>query len=95
MTSPITVFKNAFDPMNQSHVVWLKKMTDIADTMKDLSQQFSLMKEVNVNPMNVKLDERDALSWVEIHFVLAMKYARAVLNSQAVVPASGLTPISE
>lgn len=81
--------------MNQSHVVWLKKMTDIADTMKDLSQQFSLMKEVNVNPMNVKLDERDALSWVEIHFVLAMKYARAVLNSQAVVPASGLTPISE
>lgn len=95
MTSPITLFKNAFDPMNQSHVVWLKKMTDLADSMKDLSQQFSLVKEINTNPMNVTLNERDALAWVEIHFVLAMKYTRAVLNSQAVVPASGLSPITE
>lgn len=95
MNSPITVFKNAFDPMNQSHVIWLKKMTDVADKLMDLNHRFSLVKEINTNPMNVKLGDQDALMWVEIHFVLAMKYARAVLNSQAVVPASGLSPVIE
>ena len=52
--------------------------------------------------MGVKLDNRDALMWVEIHFGVAMKYARAVLNGEAVIPATGrvanaseLTPVTE
>jgi hypothetical protein len=52
--------------------------------------------------MGVKLDNRDALMWVEIHFGIAMKYARAVLNGDAVIPATGrvantsdLTPVTE
>jgi hypothetical protein len=52
--------------------------------------------------MGVKLDNRDALMWVEIHFGVAMKYTRAVLNGEAVIPATGrvanasdLTPVAE
>jgi hypothetical protein len=40
--------------------------------------------------------------WVEIHFGIAMKYTRAVLNGDAVIPvtgsvanATGLTPVAE
>jgi hypothetical protein len=52
--------------------------------------------------MGVKLDSRDALMWVEIHFGIAMKYTRSVLNGEAVIPATGraasvsdLTPVAE
>ena len=100
MASP---FIKAFDPMKQSHVAWLKKMTDIAETMGDPKRHIALMVEVNSNPMGVKLDHRDALMWPEIHFGVAMKYTKAVLNSQAIIPATGraadstvgLTPITE
>lgn len=98
MTST-SVFINAFDPKQKSHVIWLKKMTDLADSMGDPKKHMSLVAEVNSNPMGVKLDNRDALMWVEIHFGVAMKYTRAVLNGNAVVPMTGrpsdLTPVSE
>lgn len=101
MTST-SVFIKAFDPRQKSHVVWLKKMTDIADAMGDPKLHMSLVAEINSNPMGVKLDNRDALMWVEIHFGIAMKYARAVLNGEAIIPATGrianaseLTPVSE
>lgn len=77
-------------------------MTDIADTLGDPKRHHALVIEINSNPMGVKLDNRDALMWVEIHFGVAMKYARAVLNGEAVIPATGrvanaseLTPVTE
>jgi len=95
-------FINAFDPKQKSHVMWLKKMTDIADTLGDPRRHQALVTEINSNPMGVKLDNRDALMWVEIHFGVAMKYARAVLNGEAIIPATGrvanasdLTPVAE
>lgn len=96
-------FIRAFDPMKQSHVAWLKKMTDIAESMGDPNKHLALVREINSNPMGVQLDNRDALMWPEIHFGIAMKYTKAVLNSQAIIPAtgraasstSGLTPVQE
>jgi hypothetical protein len=77
-------------------------MTDIADTLGDPRRHQALVTEINSNPMGVKLDNRDALMWVEIHFGIAMKYARAVLSGEAVIPATGrvanvsdLTPVTE
>ena len=98
-----STFIRAFDPMKQSHVAWLKKMTDIAEVMGDPHRHTALVNEINSNPMGVKLDNRDALMWPEIHFGVAMKYTKAVLNSQAIIPAtgraasttSGLTPVTE
>ena len=97
-----SIFIKAFEPTQKSHVVWLKKLTDIADTLGDPSRHQALVTEINSNPMGVKLDNRDALMWVEIHFGIAMKYTRAVLNGDAVIPATGrvantsdLTPVLE
>ena len=103
MTSPVSQFIKAFDPMKQSHVSWLKKMTDIAESMGDPNRHLALVTEINSNPMGIQLKHQDALMWVEIHFGIAMKYAKAVLNSQAIIPATGraatstvgLTPVSE
>ena len=87
--SAVSKFIKAFDPMKQSHVSWLKKMTDIAETLGDPNRQQQLVLEVNSNPMGVELDNRDALMWVEIHFGIAMKYTKAVLNAEAIIPATG------
>jgi hypothetical protein len=100
MASP---FIKAFDPMVQSHVAWLKKMTDIAESIGDPKRHLALVNEINSNPMGVQLKNQDALMWPEIHFGVAMKYAKAVLNSQAIIPATGraatsttgLTPLAE
>ena len=84
----VSVFVKAFDPLNKAHVQWLKKMNDIAETLGDPTRHQTLVAEINTNPMKVKLDHRDALSWVEIHFGVAMKYTKAVLKGEAIVPMS-------
>ena len=98
----LSTFIKAFDPAKKDHVVWLKKMTDMAETLGDPKRHQSLVVEINSNPLGVKLDHRDALMWVEIHFGIAMKYTKAVLKGEAVIPATGrvastsdLTPVAE
>ena len=100
MSTIVSKFITAFDPMKRSHVSWLKKMTEIAETLADPNLHRHLVREVNSNPFGVKLDDRDALMWVEIHFGIAMKYTKGVLNSKAIIPAigqiaSGLTAVTE
>jgi hypothetical protein len=76
-------FVDAFDPREQTHVSWLQKMLSIKldpDVMVDLS------KEVNTNPMKIKISEIDALDWPHISFVLCAKYSKAVLCGEAIVP---------
>jgi len=87
--SALSTFIKAFDPAKKDHVVWLKKMTDMAETLGDPKRHQSLVAEINSNPLGVKLDHRDALMWVEIHFGIAMKYTKAVLKGEAVIPATG------
>lgn len=79
-------FIQAFDPSNKSHVMWFKHMTDLAQEMGDPTKHISLVAEVNLNPMKVELDHRDALDWFHIHFVLCGAYAQAVLRGKAYIP---------
>ena len=58
----------------------------MAETMGDMTKQLNIVHQVNSNPMNIKLDTRDALDWPNIHFVLCASYAKAVLNKKAWLP---------
>jgi len=79
-------FITAFDPQNQSHVKWLSRMIDVAETMGDPSRDSNLIKEINKNPMGVKLEQIEALEWPHIHFCICAMYAKAVLRKKAFVP---------
>jgi hypothetical protein len=85
MTST-AAFLKAFDPSNEKHVQWFKKMTELAETMADPSQAIHLNSEINLNPMKVNLDQKDTLDWFHIHFCLCAAYAKAVLKGKAWVP---------
>ena len=86
MATITSKFLTKFDPADKSHVAWFKRMCDIGDQMGDPKSQITLVAEINLNPMKVELDHREALEWVHVHFCLGMKYARAVVNRQAWVP---------
>lgn len=86
-TSVTAQFIKAFDAKDQTHVEWLGRMFDLAESMTDPTVQIKLVEHVNSNPMKVKLDKRDALDWPHIHFVLCGVYAKAVLRKSAWVPA--------
>lgn len=79
-------FIKAFEPMNQSHVIWLSRMIDVAENMNDPNKPLRLVDEINKNPMKIKLDTTDALEWPHIHFCLCGVYAKAVLRKKAWVP---------
>lgn len=90
--SVTTRFITAFDSQNQSHVKWLSRMIDIAETMADPNQKLTLLDEINMNPMKVKLDKIEALEWPHIHFCLCAMYAKAVLRHRAYVPDGRKSP---
>jgi hypothetical protein len=77
-------FIKAFEPKNQSHVEWLSRMIDVAETMNDPNKPIMLVEEINKNPL--KLDTIEALEWPHIHFCLCGVYAKAVLRKRAWVP---------
>jgi len=79
-------FIKAFDPKSEVHVAWLSQMNDMAEKMGDPKAHISLVEKVNVNPMNMKLEQRDALDWPNIHFVLLATYAKAVMKGKAFIP---------
>jgi hypothetical protein len=79
-------FVAAFDPANIAHVDWFKKMTDYASNLHDPNASHNLVAMINANPMNVKIEDRDALDWFHIHFVLCATYAKAVLKGVAHIP---------
>jgi hypothetical protein len=81
-------FLSKFDPKNSEHVLWFKRMCEVGDKMGNAKGQIMLVGEINMNPMKIEIDHRDALQWVEIHFCLAMKYSKAVVNCEAWVPPS-------
>ena len=84
MESPTaSAFVHAFNPMEKTHVLWLRKMNREMDKM-DLSAKLNLDELVNSNPMGAKMT--NGLDWVFIHFSLAMAYTKAVLEGRAWVP---------
>ena len=85
-------FIKAFVPSNESHVKWLQKMTIMADTLGDAQKHQQLVREIQSNPMGVKVNEVEALDWPHIHFVIAMAYSKAVLSGKAYIP---MAPVAE
>lgn len=81
-----STFVTAFDCASQEHVSWLSKMIDFAEMLGDPEKHIDLVREVNKNPMRIKLDPKDALDWPHIHFCLCAVYAKAVLRKKAWVP---------
>jgi hypothetical protein len=80
-------FVQAFDCKNEVHVNWLSRMMDVAESMSDPTAHIKLVEEVNKNPMEIVLGQRDALDWAHIHFCLCAVYAKAVLRKKAFIPA--------
>lgn len=79
-------FVKAFDSQNQSHVIWLSRMIDIAEKMGDPTKDVGLVNEINANPMKIKIESIEALEWPHIHFCLCGVYAKAVLRKNAWLP---------
>lgn len=86
MATVTSQFIKAFKPDNEKHVRWLGRMFDLAETMADPNSRVDILSETNKNPMGVKLEQREALDWAHIHFVLSAKYAQAVWRGQAWIP---------
>jgi hypothetical protein len=76
-------FVHAFNPSEPEHVLWLKQMNTIMDTMTS-NTRVDLVKMANTNPMGVKMT--NPLDWVFVHFSLAVAYTKAIFKGTAWVP---------
>lgn len=67
-------------------VKWLRYMSTIMINKMNDGKKFNLQHEINNNPMGVKISNDKVLDWAEIHFMLSMKYSKAVLSGEAWTP---------
>lgn len=87
MSATITSrFVDAFDPSSVSHVAWLGKFFTFAETLG--AKRGNIDEFINSNPMGITVKQEEMLEWVQIHFMLGMKYSQAVLKQKAYVPRS-------
>jgi hypothetical protein len=80
-------FVKVFDPASAAHVKWFAHMIELAENLSP-EKAITLVAEINLNPMKVEIDHRDALDWPHIHFCLCAVYAKAALKGQAFIPHS-------
>lgn len=73
-------FSSAFDSKNKEHVMWFKNLH--VSTIEERSVD----KVLDANPFGIKVSKKECLEWVNIQFILAMKYATSVLDGRAWVP---------
>ena len=79
-------FTKAFDSMNTEHVAWLGRLFAYS---RDIgAATMNIDDFINTNPMGVRFEKSDTLSWIHIHFALAMKYSQDVLTGKAWIPPS-------
>jgi len=76
-------FYSKFNPGSREHVDWFSRMNDVANDMG----KYNLVSEVNNNPMGLSFEESKVFEWAQIHCILGLKYAKAVLGKTAYVPA--------
>ena len=82
MDSPVAQrFASRFQPQQQSHVLWMKR---VVHTLGDMG--VNIVDVINSNPMNVEIAESDIMDIVFIQFSLAMKYTKAILDGEAWIP---------
>ena len=78
-------FIRSFDCKDEKHVLWLKEVGNI--TAKSMTgEKVNILLVVNNNPLPGKPSIDNPMDWAYVHFQLCMKYANAVLNSDAFVP---------
>lgn len=77
-------FLDAFDTTNKVHVRWLKKFFDFAETLA--TSRTPVDEFINTNPMGVKVTKEEIIEWIHIHFCLAMRYSKDVLDGKAWIP---------
>lgn len=73
-------FSSAFDPKNATHVVWFR------DLHQGTLNEKSVDKILDANPFGIKVSKKEYLEWVNIQFIIGMKYATSVLEGKAWVP---------
>ena len=86
MSTITAKFVKDFDCQNKTHVMWLSRMIDLAESMNDPKAHITLVDEINMNPMKIELTKKDALDWPHIHFCMCAVYAKAVLRGLAFIP---------
>ena len=64
--------------------MWLKKVQEAVANMDTTKSQLPAV--IDQNPMKVKFQASDMLNWVHIHFTLAYKYTKSVLDGEAWIP---------
>ena len=85
MDSPVAQrFASRFQPQQQSHVLWMKRVVHTLGEM--MSKKVNIVDVINSNPMGVEITESDIMDIVFIQFSLAMKYTKAILDGEAWVP---------
>jgi len=73
-------FSAAFDSENESHVMWFQSLH-----LATINEK-SVDKVLYANPFGIKVSSKEVLEWVNIQFILAMKYSTCVLDGKAWVP---------
>lgn len=77
-------FIDAFDSKDKKHVQWLSKFYKYSNNLA--TSQGNIGDFIDSNPFGIKVTKDELLEWVHIHFCLAMKYSRDVLESNAWIP---------
>lgn len=72
-----------FNPREESHVMWLKGVNE-AMAKATGGEKVDVVAVWDENPMGVPLTQIQELAYQ--HFQVAMKYANAVLSSDAFIP---------
>ena len=73
-------FSSAFDAKNKTHVLWFKSLHHAT------IQEKSVDKVLYDNPFGITVSKKECLEWVNIQFIIGMKYATSVLEGKAWVP---------
>jgi hypothetical protein len=73
-------FSAAFDATNEKHAKWFHSLH--VATINEKSVDLILYD----NPFGITVSKKECLEWVNIQFILAMKYSISVLEGHAWVP---------
>jgi hypothetical protein len=82
-SSELTITKKfslAFDAKNATHVMWFR------DLHQGTLNEKSVDKILDANPFGIKVSKKECLEWVNIQFIIGMKYATSVIEGKAWVP---------
>lgn len=66
-----------FDPYDESHVRWLRKMLK--------SDAEHLVDNLKENPMGVQVTTKFVLEWAQTVFVLCTKYTQALFDADNII----------